>query len=140
MRRQLLAITLGLGLTIGSVGPTFAQQESRRFTANGTILTIVDGQADFITADITGRTTVVRLDLSQLRDLKGRRVANLKNNESIQIVLQEKPDGRFMAIEYAELAKGSKVNNTDWGVREEYTRYTRKLWTGGMKNAAYPSG
>ena len=119
-------------------------------TVNGTVLRIVDAQslqaardeirgqlgpldemqpvepgagqyAAFLTSDITGQPTLVWLDLSWLHDHNIEGYANLEENESVQVRLQTQPGGGFLAREYAELAKGSMVNNTDWGVQEEYT-------------------
>ena len=43
------------------------------------------------------------------------------DGEAIQVELLEQSDGSFLAIRYWELVKGSKVNNTDWGVDEANT-------------------
>ncbi len=121
MRRTLLALTLGIAVTAGTVVPAAAQQEHRPFTVNGTFLQIEGTLAELVTADITGQEKIVWVDVSQLRDLDSGRIANLKDFEAVQIMLLEQPDSTFLAIEYRELAKGSMVNNTDWGVSEAYT-------------------
>jgi len=121
MRRRLLALTLGVAVAAGTVVPAAARQEHRPFTANGTFLQIEGTLVEFVTADIIGQEKIVWVDVSQLRDLDGGRVTNLEDFEAVQIILLERSDGTFQAIEYRELAKGSMVNNTDWGVSEGYT-------------------
>ena len=77
--------------------------------------------AAFLTSDVTGRPTVIWIDLSRLRDQDGSGdFPNLKENEAVQIELVGQPEGSFLAHQYWALAKGSAVNNTDWGVRESY--------------------
>jgi hypothetical protein len=119
-------------------------------TVNGTVLRIVDAEslqaardeirgrlgpldemqvgrpgatqyAAFLTSDITGHPTLIWLDLSWLHDHNLEGYANLEEDEAIQVRLTAQPEGSFLAREYAELAKGSMVNNTDWGVEEAYT-------------------
>ena len=121
MRRTLLALTLGVGLGIGTIGSVAAQQEPPAFTVNGTVISLDSREPNFITSDISGQEQVIRVDFSRLEDLDSGRVANLESPESIQIVLQNNGDGTYLAVQYAELAKGSKVNNQDWGNLEANT-------------------
>ena len=121
MRPITIAVLLGLWLSLCAANTAVAQKEHQPFTVNGTLLKIDGWNAELVTADITGETKIVWVDLSQLRDLDGGGVANLTSFEAVQIVLREQADGAFLAIEYRELAKGSMVNNTDWGVQEAYT-------------------
>lgn len=144
-------LTFGsLGMAAAQVGMPPRQVAPEIFTVNGTVLRIVDAQnlgaardeirgqlgpldemqmgqaganqyAAFLTSDVTGQPTLVWLDLSWLHDHNVEGYANLEENESVQVRLQAQPEGSFLAREYAELAKGSMVNNTDWGVQEEYT-------------------
>ena len=114
-------MTLAIGIAIVTVGATSTEDEHGPFTANGTVLATGDRAAAFITADFAGQTQIIQMALSKLRDLSGGRRANLKDDEAVQIMLVEQPDGTFLAIQYEELAKGSMVNNTAWGVQEAYT-------------------
>lgn len=93
----------------------------------------------FLTYDMDGRAALIVLDLSWLRsedDLgfvnlmlyephSGPGASAVRNtpglHESIQLLLHPQEDGTFLAREYRELAKGSEVNNTDWGLHEAYT-------------------
>jgi len=77
--------------------------------------------AAFRTNAISGASQIVWLDLSWLKDSDRGGVVDLEDGESIQVELLEQPDGSFLAIRYWELRKGSKQNNTDWGVLEANT-------------------
>jgi hypothetical protein len=77
--------------------------------------------AAFRTSDITGESQIIWLDLSWLKDSDYRDVVNFEDGEAVQVELLEQPDGSFLAIQYWELRKGSKLNNTDWGISEGYT-------------------
>lgn len=59
MRRQLLALTLGVAVAAGTVVPAAARQEHRPFTANGTFLQIEGTFVEFVTADVTGQETII---------------------------------------------------------------------------------
>jgi hypothetical protein len=82
---------------------------------------VVNRYAAFSTSDITGEAQIVWLDLSWLNDADHGDFVNLVDGEAIQVELHERPDGSFLAIRYWELVKGSKVNNTDWGIDEANT-------------------
>jgi hypothetical protein len=89
----------------------------------------------FLTADMDGRSSYIVLDLSWLKDEDNQQYVNLLHfepnasavrgirgtHESVQLLLQPLEDGTYRAIEYREIAKGSEVNNTDWGINEAYT-------------------
>lgn len=152
MRHMLLALALIAGSMVGAAAPAHAESEHQPFTANGTVLRIVNAAtlpeamdavddqfgvaeatatdagtdgvqqyAAFRTSDIAGESQIVWLDLSWLHDADGGDFVNLVDGEAIQVELLEQSDGSFLAIRYWELAKGSKVNNTDWGIHEAST-------------------
>lgn len=98
------------------VGGQVGANEDREKSATGRAC-----YATFLTADLTGQVQVIFLDLSWLSDEEFFDFVNLEQNESVQIGLIELVDGSFRAGEYWELAKGSKVNNTDWGILEVWT-------------------
>jgi hypothetical protein len=89
----------------------------------------------FLTADMIGRSSYIVLDLSWLKEEDNQRYVNLMHfepntsavrnvpgtHESVQLLLQPLEDGTYRAREYREIAKGSEVNNTDWGINEAYT-------------------
>ncbi|MCC6174275.1 MAG: hypothetical protein IT305_03130 [Chloroflexi bacterium] len=77
--------------------------------------------AAFLTSDISGQPQIIWLDLAWLTTSDYGHFVDLVDGEAIQIELREQSDGSFLAIRYWELVKGSKVNNTDWGVQESYT-------------------
>lgn len=115
-------------------GAVFFQDERQRFQRAGT-----DPAGRpyglFLTSDMTGQPALIVLDLSWLAEEDEQGYVNLHVSESgtggqrrnagthasIRIRLQPQADGTYLAREYWELAKGSKVNNTDWGVQEAYT-------------------
>jgi hypothetical protein len=74
--------------------------------------------AAFRTNHISGESQIIWLDLSWLKGSDRGDVVDLEDGESIQVELLEQPDGSFLAIRYWALRKGSKLNNTDWGVQE----------------------
>lgn len=89
----------------------------------------------FLTSDMTGEPTYIVLDLSWLRDEDNQQFVDLMvfdpdgsaernvpgTHESAQLLLHPQRDGTYLAREYRELAKGSQVNNTDWGIHEPTT-------------------
>ncbi|MFN0074153.1 MAG: hypothetical protein ACKVVP_21950 [Chloroflexota bacterium] len=77
----------------------------------------------FLTSDINGQPSVIFLDFNFLRGSEEDIgcFVNLQEDESTQLVLTLQPEDSFLVRGYAELARGSKVNNTDWGVSESYT-------------------
>jgi hypothetical protein len=89
----------------------------------------------FLTYSVDGRQAFIVLDLSWLQeednlgfvdlmlfDTGGAPVRNVPGtHESVQLSLQPLTDGTFRARQYEKLPKGSKVNNTDWGIQEGYT-------------------
>jgi hypothetical protein len=89
----------------------------------------------FLTSHMTSEPAYVVLDLSWLADEDSQdfvdletfkyptnlTVESIPSQETTQIQVQPQADGTYLARAYWELAKGSKVNNTDWGVREQYT-------------------
>ena len=82
---------------------------------------MVKRYAAFRTSDITGEGQTIWLDLAWLNDTEDRGFIDLVDGEAIQAELLEQSDGSFRAIDYWELPKGSKVNNTDWGIDEAST-------------------
>jgi hypothetical protein len=74
--------------------------------------------AAFRTSAISGGSQIIWLDLSWLKDSDRGDIVDFEGNEAIQVELLEQPDGSFLAIRYWALRKGSKLNNTDWGVQE----------------------
>jgi hypothetical protein len=100
------------------VGDQFSAVEARSDDAGSGV---VNQYAAFRTSDITGEAQVIWLDLSWLKDSDHGDVVDLVDGEAIQVELHEQPDGSFLAIRYWELVKGSKVNNTDWGIHEAST-------------------
>lgn len=77
--------------------------------------------AAFRTSAISGESQIIWLDLSWLKGSDRGDVVDLEDGEAIQVELLEQPDGSFLAIRYWALRKGSKLNNTDWGVQEANT-------------------
>lgn len=89
----------------------------------------------FLTEDMNSQMSYVVLDLAWLTDEGGRgyvgletfhtptdlTVEGIPSTETARIQMQPQQDGTYLARAYEELAKGSMVNNTDWGVREQYT-------------------
>ena len=115
-------------------GAVFFQGQRERFQRAGTD-PMGRPYGLFLTSDMNGQPAFIVLDLSWLAEEDEAGFVNLAvaepgtdqglgstgTHESIQVQLQPQPDGTYLARAYWELAKGSKVNNTDWGVREEYT-------------------
>jgi hypothetical protein len=85
----------------------------------------------FLQTDATGSDAYLMVDLSWLEESTGEPgFADLQTDralggqhESVQLQLRQLPDNSFLAIEYSGLAKGSMVNNTDFGVQERMTVY-----------------
>jgi hypothetical protein len=77
--------------------------------------------AAFRTPAITGYDKIIWLDMSWLKDSDKGPLVDLVNGEAIQVELLEQADGSFLAVRYWALVKGSKQNNTDWGVQESNT-------------------
>jgi hypothetical protein len=89
----------------------------------------------FLTYSVDGREAFIVLDLAWLQeednlgfvdlmlfDTGGTPVRNVPGtHESVQLSLQPLEDGTYRARQYEKLPKGSKVNNTDWGIQEGYT-------------------
>ena len=100
------------------VGDQFGAVEAR---ADDSGTGVVNRYAAFRTSDIAGEAQIIWLDLSWLNDTEDRGFIDLVDGEAIQVELLEQSDGSFLAIHYWELAKGSKVNNTDWGIDEANT-------------------
>jgi hypothetical protein len=74
----------------------------------------------FVTSDINGQPTTVVLDLSWLKQ-EGMDYVNLDPPVAAEVLLDPQPNDTYLAVQYGALAVGSDVNNTDWGVHEEYT-------------------
>lgn len=84
----------------------------------------LDGRPAFIVLDLTWLTAEDRQGFVDLfvvgpGSTAGRGASG--THESVQLLLHPQTDGTFAAREYRELAKGSTVNNTDWGIHEAYT-------------------
>lgn len=89
----------------------------------------------FLTYAMDGRAALIVLDLAWLQeednlgfvdlmlfDTGGSPVRNVPGtHESVQLSLQPLEDGTYRARQYQKLPKGSKVNNTDWGISEPFT-------------------
>ncbi|MGE3270076.1 MAG: hypothetical protein AB7P40_15095 [Chloroflexota bacterium] len=127
-RRTWLAAALGASLTLGNVlpgtalaAPALQEVSGDRFTANGTIIALhSDSQAEFRTSDLSGQPETITLDLSWLTD-EDRDYAYFGERTPIAALLQPLDDGTYRAVQFEQLSQGSMVNNTDWGVQEEYT-------------------
>jgi hypothetical protein len=89
----------------------------------------------FLTYAMDGRAAFIVLDMSWLEEEDNLGFVDLMlfetgpaavrgvpgTHESVQLLLQPQQDGTYLARQYEKLPKGSKVNNTDWGVSESYT-------------------
>ncbi len=103
------------------IGSQIGPNTDAQFAQAQQTLTEGTRYAGFLTGDLHGEPSIIYLDLSQLRDADIDEFVNLRTDESVQILIRAQPEGSFLAIEYRELAKGSKVNNTDWGNLEANT-------------------
>lgn len=77
----------------------------------------------FLTSDINGQPSIVFVDFNFLRGTEQDIgfFTNIEEQESVQFQMTLQPEGSFLARGYGEMAKGSMVNNTDWGISEGYT-------------------
>jgi hypothetical protein len=83
----------------------------------------------FLQSGATGEQTYLVVDLSWLarQDASGT-VPDLKvspqlggQTEAISVSVRQQSDGTYLAIQYEDLAKGSMVENTNYGIREEWS-------------------
>ncbi|MGE3269474.1 MAG: hypothetical protein AB7P40_12055 [Chloroflexota bacterium] len=88
-----------------------------------------------MTSHVTSEPALIVLDLSWISDAEMHNfvdlavfghpsdltVESIPDQETVRMQLQPQQDGTYLARAFWELSAGSMVNNTDWGVREQYT-------------------
>ena len=110
MLRILVPVALAVGIVTATVSGASTDDQHGRLVANGPALPVEDQTAAVITADIAGQSQLIRVDLSTLRDLVGRR-ADPEEDASVRIMLVEQSDSTFWTIKYAKVGTNDEG---DW--------------------------
>jgi hypothetical protein len=110
----------GTGPPVVMTGGMQSDQEMAGFSAVGTIVNVFGNQcATFLTSAISGTEEMVVLDLSQLAAAEGG--FEVQEQTAIHVALIPQENGTFLAQRFEGMAQGDMVNNTDFGIQEEWT-------------------